>query len=82
MDNKLQEVISGTDRDVQAAIAFSNHIQDSMYDDDSSDEELQAFYDLTFTITFNGQTLTLRNCADVYSDLLAAVQEIASDLQL
>jgi hypothetical protein len=56
--------------------SFRKHLQDSM---PLTDDGTEAFYDMKFTIDFNGKAVAISNCAAVYNGMLELIDELIDE---
>lgn len=64
-------------------IEFNEHLKQFLSKlDDTSDEAHEKFAKIPWTITVDGKTLTISNCAAIYNGIESAVTEMLSDYGL
>ncbi len=58
---------------------FAQHIEDSLPNNDATDEEMDKFYNTPWTIHFNGKSICIENNAGIYNAMLDAIKEQIKD---
>lgn len=54
---------------------FAQHIDASLPGNDATDEEMDKFYNMPWTIHFNGKSICIENNAGIYNAMLCALKE-------
>lgn len=80
-DEELQAVKNELETELrhQQLISFKDHVLNSMPSAEDNDDLQQAFYDLKFTIDFNGRSITVDNCATIYNAISDGLQELIDE---
>jgi len=64
----------------QQLIGFKAHMDDIMYANDASDEQIEDFYKLQWAISIGGKTVTFSNDAVAYNGVMSTIEELIENL--